>query len=146
MKEMTVGKAQRLRDGQDVAVLSIGPLGNTAAEAINELERENQVMHIAHWNMRWLCPIDEEALKEVAGKCRTIITLEDGTIEGGLGSAVIEWMNDHRKAVHVTRLGLPKTFVEHGSVEQLHHLCGIDKQGIKTAILKEYTELITQNR
>ncbi|MDE5981188.1 MAG: hypothetical protein K2G61_04425, partial [Bacteroidaceae bacterium] len=78
--------------------------------------------------------------------CKTIITLEDGTIEGGLGTAVLEWMNDHKKPVHVTRLGLPKTFVEHGAIEQLRHLCGIDKQGIKATIQKEYTELSTQSR
>ena len=147
MKEMAVGKAQKLRDGRDVAVLSIGPLGNTAADAIRELEEEKgPATHIAHWNMRWLCPIDEKALEEVANTCKSIVTLEDGTIEGGLGSAVIEWMNDHKKPVHVTRLGLPKTFVEHGSVDQLHHLCGIDTQGIKAAIQKEITELNTQNR
>ncbi len=135
MEEIPIGRARELKTGTDVAVLSIGPLGNTAAAAIAEAERQG-AQDIAHYDMRFLCPIDEQVLHRVGRTCHHVITLEDGTIEGGLGSAVMEFMNDNNYAVHVTRMGLPKTFVEHGSVQELHHICGIDKDCIKQTILK----------
>ncbi len=135
MEEISVGSARELKSGSSVAVLSIGPLGNAAAQAIVEAEQEG-AQNIAHYDMRFLCPIDEKVLHQVGRTCRHVITLEDGTIEGGLGSAVMEFMNDNDYAIRVTRLGLPKTFVEHGSVQELHRICGIDKDSIKQTILK----------
>lgn len=91
---------------------------------------------IAHYDMRFLKPIDEEILEEVGKKFKKVITVENGTRQGGLGSAVLEWMNDHGYAPKVTRLGLPDKFVEHGTVKELQHIVGIDEEGIKKAILE----------
>ena len=93
-------------------------------------------MSIAHYDMRFLKPIDEEILKEVAERFNRIITVEDGMRTGGLGSAVVEWMSDHGYHPQITRLGLPDEFVEHGTVEQLQHIVGIDAEGIAKAINK----------
>ncbi len=135
LQEITVGSARQLKSGSGIAVLSIGPLGNAAAQAIAEAEQEG-AQDIAHYDMRFLCPIDEQVLHHVGRTCRHVLTLEDGTIEGGLGSAVTEFMNDNSYTAHVMRMGLPKTFVEHGSVQELHRICGIDKESIKQTILK----------
>ncbi len=135
MQEIIVGQAQKLRDGKGVAILSIGPLGNDVIQALDKLKKEG-VDDIAHWDMRFLCPLDEKALDDVAKTCHTVITLEDGVIEGGLGTAVMEWMNDHGYDLRVKRLGIPKAFVEHGSVEQLRKLCGFDEENIIKVIKK----------
>lgn len=135
MEEVPIGKARELKKGQGIALLTIGPLGNVAAQAIREAEQEG-ISAIAHYDMRFLCPIDQDVLHHVGRSCQQIITLEDGTIEGGLGSVVIEFMNDNGYHAHVTRLGIPKVFVEHGTVEQLYHLLGMDKEGIKKTIQK----------
>ena len=92
--------------------------------------------YIAHYDMRFLKPIDEQILTEVANKFDHVITVEDGVRNGGLGSAVTEWMNDNGCCKHVQRLGLPDEFVEHGTVAELRHIVGIDRQGIKNAINK----------
>ncbi|MBO4800381.1 MAG: 1-deoxy-D-xylulose-5-phosphate synthase [Bacteroidaceae bacterium] len=135
MQEIPIGRGRRLKDGQDVAVLTIGPLGLAAAEAIRQVEAERPGFTVAHYDMRFLKPLDERLLTEVAACFRRIVTLEDGVRTGGLGSAVLEWMADHGAAPRVVRLGLPDQFVEHGSIQELHHLCGIDVEGIKKALL-----------
>ena len=135
MQEIPIGRGRRLKDGQDVAVLTIGPLGLAAAEAIRQVEAERPGFTVAHYDMRFLKPLDERLLTEVAARFRRIVTLEDGVRTGGLGSAVLEWMADHGAAPRVVRLGLPDQFVEHGSIQELHHLCGIDVEGIKKALL-----------
>jgi len=145
LEEIKVGTGRCLRDGDDVAVLSIGPIGNDVAEAIDaiaaeqpskEQRIENKEISVAHYDMRFLKPLDEDILHEVGRKFRRIITVENGVRNGGLGSAVMEWLSDHDYSVRVTRLGLPDDrFVEHGTVSELQQLCGIDKGSIIKAII-----------
>ena len=131
LEEIPVGKGRKLHEGSDVAVLTIGPIGNNATEAIKRL---NNKISVAHYDMRFLKPIDEEILEEVGSRFKKIITVENGTKKGGLGSAVLEWMNDHGYQPKVVRLGLPDEFVEHGTVCELQHLVGIDADGIIKAV------------
>ena len=138
LEEIKVGTGRKLHDGSDVAVLSIGPIGNNVAEAIDSLSgqaSEARIPTVAHYDMRFLKPIDESILKEVAEKYNRIITVENGVKTGGLGTAVIEWMNDNGYHPKIIRLGLPDTqFVEHGTVEELQHIVGLDKEAIIKAI------------
>ena len=135
-KEIKVGTGRKLHDGSDVAVLSIGPIGNNVTRAIEQLKFENEGISVAHYDMRFLKPIDENILEEVGRNFKHVITVENGVIKGGLGSAVLEWMNDHGYNPKVQRLGLPDSFVEHGTVKELMHIVGIDEEGIKKAILE----------
>ena len=129
LEEIKVGTGRKMRDGNDVAVLAIGPIGNEALRAAEECS-------CAMYDMRFLKPIDETILKEVAEKFQRIVTVENGVKNGGLGSAVLEWMNDHGYHPEVIRLGMPDTeFVEHGTVAELHKIVGIDRESIKAAIL-----------
>ena len=137
LTEIKVGTGRRLHDGWDVAVLSIGPIGNDVEKAIKIIESANSPStqehcpSIAHYDMRFLKPLDETILQEVAERFSRIITIEDGVRDGGLGTAVTEWMSDHGHTPHITRMGMPDHFVEQGTVEQLRALCGIDIDGIK---------------
>ena len=137
LTEIKVGTGRRLHDGWDVAVLSIGPIGNDVEKAINIIESVNSPStqehcpSIAHYDMRFLKPLDETILQEVAERFSRIIIIEDGVRDGGLGTAVTEWMSDHGYTPHITRMGMPDHFVEQGTVEQLRALCGIDIDGIK---------------
>lgn len=132
LEEIPVGKGRLMREGSEAVVLSLGPVGNEVERALDELESKGR--SIAHYDMRFLKPIDEEILSAVGQKFRHIVTIEDGTLKGGLGSAVLEYMADHQLHPKVTRLGLPDRFMEHGSVKQLHHLAGIDKEAIIKAL------------
>ena len=129
LEEIKVGTGRRIRDGKDVAILSIGPIGNIVEKAIEELNRS-----IAHYDMRFVKPLDGKLLQEVAEQFKTIITIEDGAKDGGMGSAVSEWMNDHNYSPHIIRLGLSDKFVEHGTVDELFEACGISKDAIKKVI------------
>ncbi len=129
------GKGVRLLSGDKVAVLSLGALGNTAMEAIKAL-RDAGKGEIALYDMRWLKPLDEELLTEVASRYGTIVTLEDGMVAGGLGSAVLEWMADHGYAKRVVRLGVHDQFVEHGSTRELYQLLKLDKDGLCESLLQ----------
>ena len=133
-EEIPIGKGRKLHDGDDIAILSIGPLGNNVTEAMARLAQEASAPSIAHYDMRFLKPIDEDILEEVGQKFSRIITVENGAKKGGLGSAVLEWMNDHNYQPKVVRLGLPDSFVEHGTVAELQHIVGIDADGIINAI------------
>ncbi|MBQ7685190.1 MAG: 1-deoxy-D-xylulose-5-phosphate synthase, partial [Bacteroidaceae bacterium] len=133
LEAIPVGKGRCLHEGEQVAVLSIGPVGNTVENVVQELETKG--LHIAHYDMRFLKPIDEELLEHVGRHFQRIITVEDGVIRGGLGSAVLEYMADHGMHPTVTRLGLPDEFVEHGSPAELYHIVGLDAEGIRRAIL-----------
>jgi 1-deoxy-D-xylulose-5-phosphate synthase len=133
-EEIPIGKGRKLHDGDDIAILSIGPMGNNVTEAIARLTQEASAPSIAHYDMRFLKPIDEDILEEVGQKFSRIITVENGAKKGGLGSAVLEWMNDHGYQPKVVRLGLPDSFVEHGTVAELQHIVGIDADGIINAI------------
>ncbi len=145
LEEIPVGKGRKLRDGEDVAVVTIGPMGHTAAEAIEELEHQTSdneqkfnvqrsKFSIAHYDLRFLKPLDEELLHEVGRRFKKIITIEDGVRSGGMGSAVLEWMSEHGYSPVIRRLGLPDEFVEHGKVSELQAIVGIDKDSIKRAI------------
>ena len=134
LERVDVGSARRLRDGNDVAVLSLGPVGNDVAHALDELQQENEALRVAHYDMRFLKPLDESALAEIGQRFRHVVTVEDGVVKGGLGSAILEWMNLHGHRPTVTCLGLPDEFVEHGTVSQLHDIVGISKSHIKAAI------------
>lgn len=133
MHEIQIGRGRKLKEGKDIALLSIGPIGLAAQEAILQAEAEHPGLSIAHYDMRFLKPLDERLLTEVAATFKKIVTLEDGVRTGGLGSAVLEWLSDHGVSIPVVRLGLPDRFVEHGSPQDLYHLCGIDVEGIKGA-------------
>ena len=124
------GKGVKLRDGKDIAILTIGAIGNPMSEAIEEFSNQHSDFSFAHYDMRWLKPMDEEILHEVGKKFKTIVTAEDGMIAGGLGSAVLEWMADHGYTPRVIRLGVKDQFVEHGSTKELYHMLKLDKEGL----------------
>ena len=132
LEEIPVGKGRKLTDGNEVAVLSLGPIGNVVAKVVQELKEAGKF--VAHYDMRFLKPIDEDILQEVGKKFHRIVTIEDGVVQGGLGSAVIEYMADHNLHPQVVRLGLPDHFIEHGTPEELYHLVGLDSEAIKKAI------------
>ena len=144
LEPLEVGKGRMLKEGNDVAILSFGPIGNVAADAIAEVERQNPAMRIAHFDLRFAKPLDEELVLGVARRFRRIIVLEDGARIGGVGSAVVELVADHtaeifaaRKALpEIVRMGLPDEFVTHGSVAELYALCHLDKDSIIAEILK----------
>ncbi|MBR0064403.1 MAG: 1-deoxy-D-xylulose-5-phosphate synthase [Paludibacteraceae bacterium] len=137
---MALGKGVKLRDGKDIAVLTIGAIGNPMAEAIEEVESQNGTEPVerqfAHYDMRWVKPLDEELLHEVGRKYKTIVTAEDGMISGGFGSAVLEWMADHGYTPRIIRLGVNDQFVEHGSTKELYHLLKLDKEGLCESLLQ----------
>ena len=129
LEAIEVGTGRRMHEGHDVAVLTIGPIGNVAAEAVAEVEAEGQLT-VAHYDMRYLKPIDGSILDEVGQRFSRVITVEDGVRCGGLGTAVTEWMADHHYTPEIVRLGLPDEFVEHGTVSELRRIAGIDKATI----------------
>lgn len=140
LAEVPVGRGRKLRDGRDLAVVTLGPIGHAAAEAIARVEAERAAegrpVTVAHYDLRFLKPLDTELLDEVGRTFRRVVTVEDGVRAGGMGSAVLEYFADHDCDVHVERLGLPDQFVEHGDLASLHHLVGIDAEGIAAAIRK----------
>ena len=134
LEEVKVGTGRKLRDGNDIAVLSVGPVGNNVVKAVGMMENDGDGISVAHYDMRFVKPLDENLLKEVAAKFKHVITVEDGVREGGFGSAVIEWMEDNGQHLDIVRLGLPDHFVEHGTVAQLQSIVGIDAEGIRRTI------------
>ncbi len=136
LEAIPIGKGRKLCDGTDIAVITIGPIGLQAQQAIDTLSQEsNMTGRVAHYDLRFLKPLDEEMLNEIGSKFNKIITVEDGVRTGGMGSAVLEWLNDHGYTPIVKRLGLPDHFVEHGTVAQLQDLVGIDCKHIQETIL-----------
>lgn len=137
---LPIGKGRKLRKGKDIALLSLGAIGNNAAKAIDEAEKSG--ISVAHYDMVFLKPIDEELLHKVASKFKYIITVEDGVIKGGLGSAVLEFLteNDYT-GIHVLRVGVHDEFVTHGSVRELQQITGIDEKGILEHITHVYNEI-----
>lgn len=133
MCELQIGKGSKLSDGTDVAVLTLGPIAYDAAKAV-EMAREKGVS-AAHYDMIFLKPIDEDLLREVAEKNCPIVTVEDASINGGLGSAVIEWLNDNGFARKVVRLGIPDKFIAQGTPAELRKLCGFDADSIAETII-----------
>ena len=130
-EEITVGTGRCLRAGTDVAVITLGPIGNDVAELLDEMQGTKQV---AHYDLRFVKPLDENLLQDIGRKFNKIITIEDGVRTGGMGSAVLEWMSDHGFRPQIVRMGLPDAFVEHGSVAELRQLVGLDADSIRKEI------------
>ena len=139
MELLPVGKGRKLSDGKDVAILSLGTIGVNVREACESLKEQG--IHVAHYDMIFLKPIDEDILQEVAGNYSKIITVEEGTTKGGLGSAVAEWLTERGIAMQVVRMGVPDSFVDQGTVKQLHELCHLDAASIE----QQVKQLLNQN-
>lgn len=135
MKKVKIGKSEQLKAGKDLAVITIGTMAHSAARAIEKVERENEIS-IAHYDIRFLKPLDTEMLHEIASNFKQIVTIEDGVINGGFGSAVLEFMADNNYKLNVKRLGINDTFVEHGTPEQLYNMLGLDIEGIAKSLLE----------
>jgi len=134
--EIPHGKGRIIKEGRQAAVITMGPVGNVALQAIAELENSHG-LSIALYDLRFLKPIDEELLHQVFVKFSKVVTIEDNSVAGGMGSAVLEFMADNRYQASVTRLGIPDRFIEQGSLEELHRECGFDLNDIKNCLLKE---------
>ena len=127
-QEIAIGKGRKISEGSALAVLSIGHAGNFVVEAAAILKGEG--ITISHYDMRFVVPLDYEIIDEAASKSDVLITVEDGVIEGGFGSAVAEYLSTTNKKIALIRLGVPNRFVEHGTQEELYHECGFDAEGI----------------
>ncbi|MGL4632762.1 MAG: 1-deoxy-D-xylulose-5-phosphate synthase [Leadbetterella sp.] len=132
-QKIAIGKGRILQEGDDIAILSFGPIGNEVTKAISNLKGNTS---IAHYDLRFAAPLDTDMLHTVFQKFDKIITVEDGCIAGGVGTAVLEFMADNGYASKVVRLGIPHEFIEHGEQKQLYALCGFDAKGIGAAIEK----------
>ncbi len=137
--EIEIGKGRKLKDGNDVAILTIGHIGNYATKAIEQLEQEG--ISAAHYDIRFVKPLDEEMLHEVFSKHTKIITVEDGVIQGGMGSAILEFMAAHNYKADVTMLGMPDKVIEHGEQDELYAECGYDAEAIVAASKKVVVEV-----
>jgi 1-deoxy-D-xylulose-5-phosphate synthase len=131
-QKIAIGKGKKIKDGEEIAILTIGHIGNYAVKACEILEKEG--INPAHYDLRFVKPLDEALLHEVFQKFDRIITVEDGCLQGGMGSAVIEFMTDNGYAAKVKRLGIPDRIVEHGEQIELHRECGFDPEGIAEAV------------
>ena len=134
LEAIEIGKGRLLKEGEDIAVLTLGPIGNTAQQAIEKAE-EKSGLSIAHYDLRFLKPLDEGLLHEVGKKFRKIVTVEDGVLKGGMGSAILEFMSDNGYNPAIKRIGIPDEFVPHGKPEELYHICGMDAQAIENVLL-----------
>ncbi|HEU5289836.1 MAG TPA: 1-deoxy-D-xylulose-5-phosphate synthase [Cyclobacteriaceae bacterium] len=133
MEIVEVGKGRKLRNGDELAILTIGHIGNYAVEVCEKLEKKN--IRVAHYDMRFVKPIDEQLLHEVFSKYKKIITVEDGCVQGGFGSAVLEFMADNQYSAEVKRLGIPDDVIEHGEQLELQHECGFDAEHIEKTVI-----------
>ena len=124
-----VGKGRLLKEGKDMAVITLGPIGYKAQKAIERIESETD-LSIAHYDLRFVKPLDKEMLDSIGRNFRKIITIEDGVLSGGAGSAVMEFMSDCGYNVDIKRLGIKNCFVQHGAVNELYRICGLDEEGI----------------
>ncbi|MDD4055879.1 MAG: 1-deoxy-D-xylulose-5-phosphate synthase [Bacteroides sp.] len=129
LEEIPVGKGRKLKGGKDIAIVTIGPIGYTASAAIQEAEKEKSIS-IAHYDLRFLKPLDEEMLHEIGTHFDKVITIEDGVKKGGMGSALLEFFAENNYKPSVKRIGVPDEFIEHGKVNELYYICGMDKKGI----------------
>lgn len=131
-EEIKIGKGRKIKNGTDIAILTLGPVGNYVVDAYTILEKEG--IDVAHYDMRFVKPLDEAMLHEIFHLYDRVITVEDGCLQGGFGSAVLEFMIDNGYNSRVKRLGIPDSLVEHGEPAELHHECGFDTEGILDAI------------
>ncbi len=134
LEKMEIGKGQRIRKGEELAIVTIGHIGNYAVNACEQLQSEG--ISVSHYDMRFVKPLDEELLHEVFEKHSRIITVEDGCLMGGFGSAIVEFMTDHDYTAQVRRLGIPDSIIEHGTQEELHSECGFDTKAIVETVKK----------
>lgn len=134
MKEITIGKGRKLKEGKDIAILSFGHPGNFAAAAIRDLK--NDGINPGHYDMRFVKPLDEELLHEALKSYAKIVTVEDGCVEGGFGSAILEFMSQHGYKNDIKLLGIPDRIVEHGTPKELHFECGYDAAAIRDTVLE----------
>ena len=134
LEAVQVGKGRKLKEGKDIAVLTLGPLGNEAAKAIASAEQKSG-KSIAHYDLRFLKPLDEEMLDEIGQNYTSVVTVEDGTLKGGMGSAILEFMSDKGYTPTVRRIGIPDAFVQHGTPKELYQLCGMDAESIEKVLL-----------
>lgn len=132
MQEIEIGTGRKLRDGHDLAVLTLGHIGNIAADACDQLEKQGIL--VGHFDMRFVKPLDEGLLHEIFLRYRKIVTVEDGCIQGGFGSAILEFMADNNYQAEVRRLGIPDSVIEHGEQPELYRECGFDAAGIERAV------------
>jgi 1-deoxy-D-xylulose-5-phosphate synthase len=132
LQEITVGTGRQLKDGDDLAIITIGPIGIKAGQVIEKMEKEG--VSIAHYDIRFVKPMDEALLHKVFQKHQKVICIEDGTIIGGMGSAVVEFMADNDYCAKVKRLGIPDEYIEHGTQTELYGVCGFDKVGMEKTI------------
>ncbi|GCC50892.1 1-deoxy-D-xylulose-5-phosphate synthase [Chryseotalea sanaruensis] len=141
MQEIEIGKGRKLREGEDLAILTIGHIGNYGVEVCDKLEKQN--VHIGHYDMRFVKPLDEVMLHEIFSNYTKIITVEDGCVQGGFGSAILEFMAEHNYKAEVKLLGIPDAVVEHGEQLELHKECGFDPEGIERTVI-EMLELVSK--
>ena len=134
LEAVQVGKGRKLKEGKDIAVLTLGPLGNEAAKAIASAEQKSG-KSIAHYDLRFLKPLDEEMLDEIGQNYTSIVTVEDGTLKGGMGSAILEFISDRGYTPTIRRIGIPDAFVQHGTPKELYQLCGMDAESIEKVLL-----------
>jgi 1-deoxy-D-xylulose-5-phosphate synthase len=134
MEEIKVGTGRKISDGDDMAILTLGHIGNYAVEATRRLQKKG--INIAHYDMRFVKPLDEEMLHEIFTRFKKVITVEDGCIQGGFGSAVLEFMADNNYFAELKRLGIPDRVVEHGEQSELHRECGFDVNGIEKSVIE----------
>jgi 1-deoxy-D-xylulose-5-phosphate synthase len=134
MKAIEIGTGRKIREGNDLAILTIGHIGNYAVEACERLEKQG--ISVGHYDMRFVKPLDEKMLHEVFSQYKKVITLEDGCIPGGFGSAILEFMADNNYQAEVRRLGIPDAVIEHGEQPELHRECGMDADGIERTVVE----------
>lgn len=142
MEEIRIGSGRKLKDGNELAILTIGHIGNYAVKACDRLSKKG--LEVAHYDMRFVKPLDEEMLHEIFSRYKKIVTVEDGCIQGGFGSAVLEFMADNNYMAEVRRLGIPDAVIEHGEQIELHRECGFDPEGIERAV-EEMLETIPKS-
>lgn len=133
MKAVEIGKGEKMKEGKDVAILTIGTVFNAASKAIAEVEKTRNAS-VALYDLRFLKPLDEALLHDIGKSFDKIITIEDGILNGGFGSAIVEFMSDNGYSPKIKRLGIPDKFIEHGTPEELYALLGLDSMGIKKAV------------
>ena len=132
MKELEIGKGRCIKKGKDTAILSIGAIGISVNEADIKLLKED--INVSHYDMRFVKPLDEDLLHQIFSEYKNIITIEDGVIKGGFGTAVIEFMVENNYSRKIKRLGIPDKFIEHGTQQELYKLCGYDTESIYNAV------------
>ena len=134
LEEIQVGKGRLLKDGKDIAVITLGPIGHAAQQAIASAEAQSG-KEIAHYDLRFLKPLDEDMLHEIGKKFTKIVTVEDGVLKGGMGSAILEFMSDNGYSPVIKRIGIPDAFIQHGKPDELYQLCQMDSEAIEHILL-----------